>query len=392
MMLLEHDAKMLLGQFGVPVPEGVLVAGSAAASAVRFPCFVKAQVPVGGRGKAGGIVRVESEAELREALGRLVGSRIRGHRVQECRLEQPARGHECYISLMLDAQSGEVIVLMSAQGGVDIEQHAGADNLLRDAAVFDPQAVRRVALAMVAKLPAFARQALAGAAGRLTDAFFSLELTLAEINPLFVLPDGTWVAGDAKLVADDNAVERQPALMQLLRERAHAYPEASLKIDHGFDFVRLDDDGDVGMLTTGAGLSMQLVDELARRGCRPFNFVDIRTGQFRGSPDRLIQVLRWIGEGRNVKVILMNFFAGVTDLAELSRLILVALERTSDIRIPIVIRLIGNGLEAARKTFAQANASLVVETDLARAVDQVVAIVHDDPSGTGASARAGVRS
>ena len=197
---------------------------------------------------------------------------------------------------------------------------------------------------------------------------------------------------DAKLVADDNAIERQPALMQLLRERAHAYPEASLKIDHGFDFVRLDEDGDVGMLTTGAGLSMQLVDELTRRGCRPFNFVDIRTGQFRGSPDRLIQVLRWIGEGRNVKVILMNFFAGVTDLAELSRLILVALERTSDIRIPIVIRLIGNGLEAARKTFAQANASLVVETDLARAVDQVVAIVHAAPSGTGASARAGERS
>jgi len=391
MMLLEHDAKRLLGQFGVPVPEGELVADPAAGFAVRYPCFVKAQVPVGGRGKAGGIARVESGAELREALTRLVGSRIRGHRVLECRLEQPVRGHECYISLMLDAQSGEVIVLMSAQGGVEIERHAGAGNLLRDAAAFDPQAVRRAAIAMVARLPAFARQALAEAAGKLTDAFFSLELTLAEINPLFVLPDGAWVAGDAKLVADDNAIERQPALMQLLRERAHAYPEASLKIDHGFDFVRLDEDGDVGMLTTGAGLSMQLVDELTRRGCRPFNFVDIRTGQFRGSPDRLVQVLRWIGEGKNVKVILMNFFAGVTDLAELSRLILVALERTSDIRIPIVIRLIGNGLEAARKTFAEANASLVVETDLARAVDQVVAIVHAAPSGMGAAAGTGER-
>ena len=391
MMLLEHDAKMLLGQFGVPVPEGVLVADAAAASSVSYPCFVKAQVPVGGRGKAGGIVRVESEEELRAALGRLVGSRIRGHRVHECRLEQPARGQECYISLMLDPPSGEVIILMSVQGGVDIEQHAGADKLQRQAAAFDPQAVRLVATAMAAKLPAFARGALAAAAGKLTDAFFSLELTLAEINPLFVLANGDWVAGDAKLVADDNAIERQPALMQLLRDRGHAYPEASLKIDHGFDFVRLDEDGDVGMLTTGAGLSMQLVDELTRRGCRPFNFVDIRTGQFRGSPDRLIQVLRWIGEGPNVKVILMNFFAGVTDLAELSRLILVALERTSDIRIPIVIRLIGNGLEAARKTFAEANASLVVETDLAKAVDQVVAIVHAVPSAASATARAGVQ-
>ena len=145
------------------------------------------------------------------------------------------------------------------------------------------------------------------------------------------------------------------------------------------------------MLTTGAGLSMQLVDELTHRGCRPFNFVDIRTGQFRGSPDRLIQVLRWIGEGKNVKVILMNFFAGVTDLAELSRLILVALERTSDIRIPIVIRLIGNGLEAARKTFGEADAALVVETDLAKAVDQVVAIARAARVGSAAAAPAGDR-
>ncbi|MEI6838036.1 MAG: hypothetical protein WCK56_09585, partial [Alcaligenaceae bacterium] len=162
----------------------------------------------------------------------------------------------------------------------------------------------------------------------------------------------------------------------LLKERGHAYPEASLKIDHGFDFVRLDEDGDVGMLTTGAGLSMQLVDELTRRGCKPFNFVDIRTGQFRGEPTRLIQVLRWIGEGKNVKVILMNFFAGVTDLAELSRLILIALEQTQDIKIPIVIRLIGNGLEAAIQTLTNANASLVVETDLEKAVDQVVALAR----------------
>ena len=391
MMLLEHDAKILLGQFGVPVPEGLLVADAAQAHAVPYPCFVKVQVPVGGRGKAGGIVRVDSPRELRDALGRLVGARIRGHRVHECRLEQPASGLECYLSLMLDAQTGEVVVLMSAQGGVDIEQHAQDGTLLRQTAAFDPQAVRRIATAMAAQLPEFARASLAAAADRLTEAFFALELTLAEINPLFVRPDGSWVAGDAKLVADDNAIERQPALMQMLRERGHAYPEASLKIDHGFDFVRLDEEGDVGMLTTGAGLSMQLVDELTHRGCRPFNFVDIRTGQFRGSPDRLIQVLRWIGEGKNVEVILMNFFAGVTDLAELSRLILVALERTSDIRIPIVIRLIGNGLEAARKTFGEADAALVVETDLAKAVDQVVAIARAARVGSAAAAPAGDR-
>jgi succinyl-CoA synthetase beta subunit len=373
MMLLEHDAKVLLAQFGISIPVGVL-ANRSNHPAVSYPCFVKVQIPVGGRGKAGGIVKATNASELEQALHKLVGATVRGHRVHECRIEQPASGQECYVSLMLDPSSGKVIILMSAEGGVEVEQHSASGAMLQQQANFEINSVKLAAQQLAQQLPAFAQTALTQAAHQLCDALFQLELTLTEINPLFVQPDGSWIAGDAKLVADDNAIERQPLLLALLKERGHAYPEASLKIDHGFDFVRLDEDGDVGMLTTGAGLSMQLVDELTRRGCKPFNFVDIRTGQFRGEPTRLIQVLRWIGEGKNVKVILMNFFAGVTDLAELSRLILIALEQTQDIKIPIVIRLIGNGLETAIETLTSANASLVVETDLEKAVDQVVAL------------------
>jgi succinyl-CoA synthetase beta subunit len=375
MMLLEHDAKVLLAQFGISIPVGVL-ANRSNHPAVSYPCFVKVQIPVGGRGKAGGIVKVTNASELEQALHKLVGATVRGHRVHECRIEQPASGQECYVSLMLDPSSGKVIILMSAEGGVEVEQHSASGAMLQQQANFEINSVKLAAQQLAQQLPAFAQTALTQAAHQLCDALFQLELTLTEINPLFVQPDGSWIAGDAKLVADDNAIERQPLLLALLKERGHAYPEASLKIDHGFDFVRLDEDGDVGMLTTGAGLSMQLVDELTRRGCKPFNFVDIRTGQFRGEPTRLIQVLRWIGEGKNVKVILMNFFAGVTDLAELSRLILIALEQTQDIKIPIVIRLIGNGLETAIQTLTSANASLVVETDLEKAVDQVVALAR----------------
>ncbi len=375
MMLLEHDAKVLLAQFGISIPVGVL-ANRSARPTVSYPCFVKVQIPVGGRGKAGGIVKANNASELEQALHKLVGATVRGHRVHECRIEQPASGQECYVSLMLDPSSGKVIILMSAEGGVEVEQHSASGAMLQQQANFEINSVKLAAQQLAQQLPAFAQTALTQAAHQLCDALFQLELTLTEINPLFVQPDGSWSAGDAKLVADDNAIERQPLLLALLKERGHAYPEASLKIDHGFDFVRLDEDGDVGMLTTGAGLSMQLVDELTRRGCKPFNFVDIRTGQFRGEPTRLIQVLRWIGEGKNVKVILMNFFAGVTDLAELSRLILIALEQTQDIKIPIVIRLIGNGLETAIQTLTSANASLVVETDLEKAVDQVVALAR----------------
>ena len=265
MMLLEHDAKVLLAQFGISIPVGVL-ANRSTHPAVSYPCFVKVQIPVGGRGKAGGIVKANNASELEQALHKLVGATVRGHRVHECRIEQPASGQECYVSLMLDPSSGKVIILMSAEGGVEVEQHSASGAMLQQQANFEINAVKLAAQQLAQRLPAFAQAALTQAAHQLCDALFKLELTLTEINPLFVQPDGSWIAGDAKLVADDNAIERQPLLLALLKERGHAYPEASLKIDHGFDFVRLDEDGDVGMLTTGAGLSMQLVDELTRRG------------------------------------------------------------------------------------------------------------------------------
>jgi succinyl-CoA synthetase beta subunit len=382
MMLLEHDAKVLLASLGVPVPKGhlvehqgaVSVSQSVSDSGLGFPYFVKAQVPVGGRGKAGGVLRVENSEQAQLALVRLLGSKLKGHQIRGCRLEAPASGQECYVSLMLDAASGEIVILMSESGGVEIESHSAQGQMLKDMSPFDDAVVSVKVKALAQQLSSQYRAPIIEAAQYLIQAFFQFELTLVEINPLFVQSDGSWVAGDAKLVADDNAIERQPRLLSLLKERGLAYPEASLKIDHGFDFVRIDEAGDVGLLTTGAGLSMQLVDELTRKGCRPFNFCDIRTGQFRGEPTRLIQTIRWIGEGKQVKVILMNFFAGVTDLGELSRLFLAAREQTADIKIPIVIRLIGNGLDAAIKTLAAADASLVVETDLALAVDRVVAI------------------
>jgi len=374
MMLLEHDAKVLLSKFGVPIPFGFLTEHADIALTSGMPCFIKAQVPVGGRGKAGGVVLVNSVEEANRELKRLLGNKLKGHQVRGCRLEAPSGGVECYISLMLDAARGRIAVLISESGGVDIEEQSTAGKVKQAYAGFDAKSVADTIATLARDMAPANRSAIIDASSSLVQAFFDLELTLVEINPLFVRDDGTWLAGDAKLVADDNAIERQPLLLQLLKERGHAYPEAALKIDHGFDFVRLDEDGDVGLLTTGAGLSMQLVDELSRKGCRPFNFCDIRTGQFRGEPTRLIQTIRWIGEGKSVKVILMNFFAGVTDLGELSKLFLAAREQTADIKIPIVIRLIGNGLETAISNLSAADASLVVETDLDKAVDRVVSI------------------
>jgi succinyl-CoA synthetase beta subunit len=171
------------------------------------------------------------------------------------------------------------------------------------------------------------------------------------------------VAGDAKVVTDDNALARQERLRELLQQRAGAYPDVARKEEHGFDYVVVDPDGEIGLLTTGAGLSMMLIDELRAAGLKPYNFLDIRTGGLRGEVKRLVQVLQWLTEGRNVKVLLVNIFAGITDLAEFSKLLVEALAAVPDLKVPTVARLVGNGLPAAREVLSVAGIALHTDLD-----------------------------
>ena len=191
-------------------------------------------------------------------------------------------------------------------------------------------------------------------------------------------PDGSWIAGDARLCIDDNALCRQPRLAELVRTRADAYPEAAAKLASGFDFVVLDPDGDVGLVTTGAGLTMQLVDELTARGCRPFNFCDIRTGEFRGDPARLIRVFEAMAGTPSIKTVLINFFAGITHLGEVAHLIVTALEAVPRLGVPITSRLIGNGYDEAAAVLGAMPIPLALERDLERALDCVVAAARRD--------------
>jgi succinyl-CoA synthetase beta subunit len=176
------------------------------------------------------------------------------------------------------------------------------------------------------------------------------------------------VAGDAKLVVDDNALARQPAIADLVHERCDDYPELALKLRDGFDFVVLDPDGEIGLVTTGAGLSMQLVDELGELGYRAFNFCDIRTGQFRGDPARLIEVFRRMAAAPTVRSVLINFFAGITHLGELAQVLVAALRAVPELRVPITARLIGNGLDEALAVLDAAGLPLTLKTDLDDAI------------------------
>jgi succinyl-CoA synthetase beta subunit len=256
--------------------------------------------------------------------------------------------------------------MLAPHGGVDIEAMSDQPGMIRSALCApDAPALSLAARGLAAGLPEPLRSSLAAAGDALAAPFFAYECMLLEINPLFVRPDGTWLAGDAKMITDDNALERQPALREMLLERAHAYPEVALKLQYGCDYVVVDPEGEIGLLTTGAGLSMMLIDELRAAGLKPYNFLDVRTGGLRGDPARLVHVLKWIAEGPRVKVILVNVFAGITDLGEFARLLLAALAQAPQLKVPIIARLIGNGLEAAQRTLGDAGIAVMTELDVA---------------------------
>lgn len=370
MYLLEHDAKTLLAACGVAIPQGVLVHGTADLPPLPSgPWVVKAQVPVGGRGKAGGIRVAATLDEVRASLRGLSQLKIGGRAVTECRIERAiGDAREAYLSIMLDAQSAGVRVLLAPRGGVEIEAMAAEPGLLRSTSCDpDETAIAAAVTALAQDLSPPVGTALEAAGRSLGGAFIDYECTLLEINPLFVLPDGGWIAGDAKMITDDNALSRQRAISELLERRASAYPEVHLKLHYGCDYVVVDPDGEIGLLTTGAGLSMMLIDELREAGLRPYNFLDVRTGGLRGDPSRLVHVLSWIAQGTNVRVVLVNIFAGITDLGEFARLLLAALHAVPQLKVPVVARLVGNGVDAARSELAAAGIRVTTELGMALA-------------------------
>jgi len=366
MYLLEHDAKEILSAHGIPAPAGVLVESAEAINASALPpgpWIVKAQVAAGGRGKAGVIRRAATLSGAREHAAAIIGTSVRGRPVSAARIEQAVDGaQEAYLSLLLESASAQVRVIASGRGGMDIEEVPRGhiySVLARPDTQSLVQGVHEAARELPREIAAAAQQAGECAA----HAFVALEALLIEINPLFVFDDGRWVAGDAKLVVDDNALARQPSLRALLEHRAAAYPETTLKLEHGFDYVVVDPEGEIGLLTTGAGLSMMLIDEMREAGLKPYNFLDIRTGGLRGEIARLVNVLEWIADGPRVRVVLVNIFAGITDLAEFSRLLVEALAAVSRLKVPVVARLVGNGLPAAREVLAAAGIPLLVDLD-----------------------------
>jgi succinyl-CoA synthetase beta subunit len=289
MNLEEHAAKPLLAAAGIAVPRGgtATTAGEAAAVAARLgACVVKAQVPAGKRGKAGGIKPAATAQEAREAAAAILGMTIGGHVVARVLVEQAADiAEESYAAIMNDPASAGPLLLYAAQGGMDIEELAGGhpDRLIRLPIDIrhgiDTQTIER---AIAAQVPADRAAEIAGTLQKLYEVYRDNDAELVEINPLATLADGSLVALDCKFTLDDSGAARRAELAALATPEKLTGLEASGR-EQGLKYIQLD--GDVGVLANGAGLTMTTMDSVSHFGGRPANFLEIGGEAYRlGKP------------------------------------------------------------------------------------------------------------
>jgi len=363
MNLHEYQARDLFRARGLPVPEHTVAATAEEArrAAERFGgrVVVKAQVHAGGRGKAGGVKLASSPAEAGEVAARILGLTIKGLPVRQL-LVAPAVdiAREFYVGITLDRDAARPILIVSAAGGMDIEEVArvSPEKILRlpldPVRGLEPFAARRAGFALWPEAGA----KVAAVCQRLAAAYLEFDASLAEINPLVVTPDGRLIAVDAKIVLDDNALDRHPDLAAL-RDLDAEDPRERAARERGLSYIQLD--GDVACVVNGAGLAMATMDLIQHYGGRPANFLDIGGSS---NPEKVTVALDIIQADPNVRAILFNIFGGITRCDDVARGILMATEKSPP-RLPIVVRLIGTNDTEARRLLADTPLGTAVSMD-----------------------------
>ena len=362
MRLLEHQAKAVFARYGIPVPRGRVARTPDEAEQVArelgVPVAVKAQVPVGGRGRAGGVLFAETPEEAGEVARRLLGSEVRGVEVREVLVEEklPIK-RELYMGFTIDRSSRAYVAIASPEGGVEIEEVAERSPELIFKHVIDPLVGFRQyhALGLVKEMGYSGREALelAGIFMSLYKLLLDYDAELTEINPLAETEDGRFVAADARLIVDDNALFRHPELAEFERPTTGASQREREAREAGLGYVELD--GDIGVIGNGAGLVMATLDMVALHGGRPADFLDVGGG---ASADRMAKALDIVLSNPRVKVVLINIMGGITRCDEIARGILAAMERLG-VRKPMVIRLVGTNEAEGRAILEAAGISVL---------------------------------
>jgi succinyl-CoA synthetase beta subunit len=374
--LHEYQARALLRAAGVPVPEGDVASTpdevQAIAERLGGAVVVKAQVHAGGRGKAGGVKLARTPAEARVHAGNILGMSIKGLVVEKV-LVVPAAdiASESYVGLIMDRETQRPVFMVSAAGGVDIEEVAAKtpEKIVRLAV--DPRfgLFPHQALKLALHLYQDFAQARAAAAimQQLYSVFTANGASLAEINPLVTTPSGQVLALDAKISVDDNELDRRPDLAAMRDESAEASGEA-LARTAGLTFIKLE--GNVGCVVNGAGLAMATMDMVKFYGGEPANFLDIGGSS---NPEKVVSALRIITADPAVKAILFNIFGGITRTDDVAHGIVTATSQFK-VKVPIVIRLTGTNEEKAFEILK--GVGMQALSDMDEAVKQAVQLAQ----------------
>src|SRR3954447_911295 len=379
--LLEYQGKQLFAAHGVPVPEGrvadTVAAAVEAAEEIGYPCVIKAQVLIGGRGKAGGIKVAEDRAEAEEHAKAILGMDIRGPRgegpftVHQVWVERASDIEaEYYASIILDRSAKKLLAMLSTMGGMNVEEIAEKDP---DALVrrhVEPHEgfgdAQASALASDAGVAEDAREKTAEMMVKLYTAFNESDSTLIEVNPLVVTKDRDVVALDAKVTIDNSALYRHEDLAGLEEGFIEDEQERMAK-EKGVTYVKLD--GNVGILGNGAGLCMSTLDVVAQAGGDPANFLDAGGGS---KAEAIVDALEVITSDPKVTAVLFNIFGGITRCDEVAKGIIEASQQI-DLKVPLVVRLDGTNSEEGLRLLAEAGIpNLTVEETMLGAAKRVV--------------------
>ncbi|MDX6555028.1 MAG: succinyl-CoA synthetase beta subunit [Miltoncostaeaceae bacterium] len=389
MDLYEYQGKELFARHGIPVPSGEVAEtpeeARAAAERIGGRVVVKAQVQIGGRGKAGGIKLAESPDEAEARARDILGMDIRGHTVHRVWIEAASEiQREYYASVTFDRGAKRPLVMLSAVGGMDIEEVAKTQPEALARLHVDPlvgfQPFHARWLAYHAGIDAGAIKGVVDILGKLYDGFIATDAMLMEINPLIWTADGRVIALDAKVTIDGNALYRHPDVAAL-RDTTTQDPQEKMAQERGVTYVKLD--GDVGILGNGAGLVMSTLDVVALAGGRPANFLDAGGGS---KADEVVTALEVLLSDEKVKALLVNIFGGITRCDEVAEGLLTALERLGA-TLPIVVRLDGTNEDEGRRILAErAPSNVVVEATMLSAAKRAVELASTASASAGASA------
>jgi len=373
--LYEYQGKQLFARYGIPVSDGVIATtpgeARAAAEELGGPVVVKAQVLVGGRGKAGGIQLAADPAEAEQHAEAILGMDIKGHPVHRVWVERSSEiAREYYFSVTFDRGAKRPLLMLTTAGGIEIEEVAAStpERLARlhvDPLVgFQPFHARR--LCFDAGLPPEEMRQAGDIMAAAYRAFVETDAMLVEINPLIVTPDGELRALDSKYTVDDNALFRHPDIAEM-RDLGALPPEERMARERGVTYVKLD--GYIGILGNGAGLVMSTLDVVAGAGGAPANFLDVGGG---AQADEIVTAMEVLLSDPNVRAVLFNVFGGITRCDEVARGILTALDRL-DVKVPMVVRLDGtNDVEGRQLLADAAPPNVEVEKTMLGAAERVV--------------------